>query len=154
MFYYKYFPAPLHQPVSACDVLRVSPREGDPLYVLSVRNGEVLVEASQGGVGQVHQVLVPHSDVPAAPPHCEVSPVRVTLSPLSRENILQQAVVHHPPALESRVLQGVTPGARPLGYGGDHGPRVSHQVDNLHLSLSHPRLQSGSPQSDRLDNSG
>ena len=61
--YYQCF----HPPVSAGDVLRVSPREGDPLYVLSVRDGEVLVEESQGGVGQVHQVLVPHSDVPAAP---------------------------------------------------------------------------------------
>ena len=81
-----------------------------------------------------------------------ISSHNLSLSPLSRQNILQPAVLHHPPALESRVLQGVAPGARPLGYGGDHRPGVPHQVDHLDLRLSHPGLQSGSPQSDRLDN--
>ena len=133
----------LRPPVGAGDVLCVGPGEGDPLNVLSVGDGEVVVELGQRGVGLVHQVLVPHSDVPAG--HSQSPQSAQRLKPLSRQNILQQAVVHHPPALEGGILQGVTPGARPLGYGGDHGSRVPHQVDDLDLGLSHPGLQSGPP---------
>ena len=44
-------------------VLGVGPGEGHVLHVLGEGEVEVLVEGGQGGVGVVHQVLVPHPDI-------------------------------------------------------------------------------------------
>ena len=125
--------SPCDSPVSAGDVLGVSPGEGHVLDVCGVGEAQTVVHPREGLVSEVHQVLVPHSDVP-----------------LSRQQILQLAVLQHPPALEGGVPQRVAPRTRPLGYGGDHGPRVPHQVDHLHLRVLHPGLQPAQSQPDGL----
>ena len=50
-------------PVCPGHVLGVSPGEGHVLHVLGEGEVEVLVEGGQGGVGVVHQVLIPHADI-------------------------------------------------------------------------------------------
>ena len=50
-------------PVCPGHVLGVGPGEGHVLHVLGEGEVEVLVEGGQGGVGVVHQVLVPHPDI-------------------------------------------------------------------------------------------
>ena len=84
----------------------------------------MVVNPGESHVGELHQVLVPHLDVP-----------------LGGQQGLELTVLQHPPALEGRIPQCVAPGARLLGHGGDHGPRVPHQVDHLHVRLPQPGLQ-------------
>ena len=93
---------------------------------------KVVIQPLQGLLRLVHQVLVTYPGVP-----------------FLGQTLLQFHVILHPLALEGGVLEKAAPDAWPPGDGGDHGPRVPHQVHHLDVCVIHPRLQACTPQPGR-----